>query len=281
MLRMAMLTVVAGVAVSPMARMPFGSVRSSRNTGSLVTMECPLPLWFSAGATMWTSPMAWRICATAAMPGARTPSSLATRIRYGGGSGRCCATAPPRSAQPATTIAVTAKKARRIELERSLEVLLRPEAGFGRLRRGRLLRACPENRPAEEAEQRHREERDRERKQRANQPDHGGHRHERRRHDAEEQPEEAEDDFEEDAEREGEDPEDDVEQGADHGADDTDHHGRQHAGDADQEERAHRYSWLRRNPETGSATRRRAWSFREPRRARDCAALLPWPRART
>ena len=49
MLRIATLTVVAGVAVRPIARSPFGSVRSSRNTGSLVTIECPLPLWFSAG----------------------------------------------------------------------------------------------------------------------------------------------------------------------------------------------------------------------------------------
>ena len=39
-----MLTVLAGVAVRPMAFMPFGSVRSSRKTGSLVTIECPLPL---------------------------------------------------------------------------------------------------------------------------------------------------------------------------------------------------------------------------------------------
>ena len=81
MLRMATLTVLAGVAVRPMAFSPFGSVRSSRKTGSVVTIEWPLPLWFSAGATMMTSPMACRICATAAMPGARTPSSLLTRMR--------------------------------------------------------------------------------------------------------------------------------------------------------------------------------------------------------
>ena len=44
MLRIATLTVVAGVAVSEIAFKPFGSVRSSRNTGSVVTIECPLPL---------------------------------------------------------------------------------------------------------------------------------------------------------------------------------------------------------------------------------------------
>ena len=85
MFRMATLTVLAGVAVSPIARSPFGSVRSSRTIGSLVTIECPLPLWFSAGATMMTSPIACSRCAMAAMPGARTPSSLLTRMRYGGG----------------------------------------------------------------------------------------------------------------------------------------------------------------------------------------------------
>ena len=50
MFRMAMLTVVAGVAVRPIAFRPFGSVRSSRRIGSLVTIECPLPLWFSDSA---------------------------------------------------------------------------------------------------------------------------------------------------------------------------------------------------------------------------------------
>ena len=85
MFRMATLTVVAGVAVNPIAFSPFGSVRSSRRIGSLVTIECPFPLWFSDGPTMITWPIAWRICATAASPGARTPSSLLIRIRYGGG----------------------------------------------------------------------------------------------------------------------------------------------------------------------------------------------------
>ena len=61
---MAMLTVLAGVALRPIAFMPFGSVRSSRKTGSVVMIECPLPLWFCDGATMITVPMACRIEAT-------------------------------------------------------------------------------------------------------------------------------------------------------------------------------------------------------------------------
>jgi hypothetical protein len=71
MLRIATLTVLAGVAVSPIALSPFGSVRSSLKIASLlVEIECPAPLWLSAGATIVTSPMACRICASAAIPGA-------------------------------------------------------------------------------------------------------------------------------------------------------------------------------------------------------------------
>ena len=58
MFLIAMLTVLAGVAVSPMAGSPFGSVRSSRNTVSDVMIECPFPVWFSAGPTMMGVPIA-------------------------------------------------------------------------------------------------------------------------------------------------------------------------------------------------------------------------------
>jgi hypothetical protein len=59
MLRIATLTVLAGVAVSPIALRPFGSVRSSRMIASFaVEIECPAPLEFSAGATIDTSPIA-------------------------------------------------------------------------------------------------------------------------------------------------------------------------------------------------------------------------------
>jgi hypothetical protein len=58
MLLIATLTVVAGVAVKLIAFSPLGKVRSAWNIGSVVTIECPLPLWFSAGATMMTWPIA-------------------------------------------------------------------------------------------------------------------------------------------------------------------------------------------------------------------------------
>ncbi len=58
MLLIATFTVVAGVAVSEIALSPFGKVRSVRKTGSVVTIECPLPLWLSAGATIVTWPIA-------------------------------------------------------------------------------------------------------------------------------------------------------------------------------------------------------------------------------
>src|ERR1051325_6410507 len=46
---------------------------------------------------MKTSPIACSVCATMAIPGARTPSSLLIRMRYGGGCGRdCCARAGTR-----------------------------------------------------------------------------------------------------------------------------------------------------------------------------------------
>src|SRR5688572_24831887 len=87
----AMLTTLAGVAVSPIAGSPFGSVKSSRKTVSDVMIECPFPVWLSAGPTMMGVPIAWSAWATAAIPGARTPSSLTTRMRYGGGCRNCCA----------------------------------------------------------------------------------------------------------------------------------------------------------------------------------------------
>ena len=77
----AMNMVVAGVVLSPMARSPPGSVRSSRNTGSIVTTEWLFPLCTSDGATTITSPSAFSACASAASPGARTPSSLLIRMR--------------------------------------------------------------------------------------------------------------------------------------------------------------------------------------------------------
>src|SRR5215510_13195438 len=47
---------------------------------------------------MMTWPIAWSVCATIAMPGARTPSSLLIRMRYGSGCGRaCCARAGANS----------------------------------------------------------------------------------------------------------------------------------------------------------------------------------------
>ena len=52
MLLSATLIVLAGVAVSPIAFNPLGSVRSCRKIGSAMVIEWPLPDWFSAGATM-------------------------------------------------------------------------------------------------------------------------------------------------------------------------------------------------------------------------------------
>jgi hypothetical protein len=72
---------LTGVAVRPMAAIPPGSVKSSRWIGSEMVIECPLPLWLSSGATTSTSPNALSACATARIPGARTPSSLPTRMR--------------------------------------------------------------------------------------------------------------------------------------------------------------------------------------------------------
>src|SRR5688572_206815 len=132
MFRMATLTVLAGVAVSPIAFKPFGSVRSSRKIASrFVEMECPAPLEFSAGATIDTSPIACRICASAAMPGARTPSSLLTRIRYAGGCRVCWAdagTSRPMATRNARTMRV-----------RCMEEELRPPSGGLRLTRRHLV----------------------------------------------------------------------------------------------------------------------------------------------
>src|SRR5688572_28558607 len=100
----AMLTTLAGVAVSPIAGSPFGSVKSSRKTVSDVMIECPFPVWLSAGPTMMGVPIAWSAWATAAIPGARTPSTLTTRMRYGGGCRNCCAAAGAN--RPAANIRV-------------------------------------------------------------------------------------------------------------------------------------------------------------------------------
>src|SRR5688572_7371094 len=145
MLRSAMLIVVTGVAVRPMAFIPFGSVMSSRKIGSLVTIEWPFPLWFSAGATIVTSPIACSTCASAARPGARTPSSLLTRIRYGGGGcRRCCAKVGASSHTPssrARRTRATAEAAAAAAARRSAPAATRRAAGRGE----RGLSACRES----------------------------------------------------------------------------------------------------------------------------------------
>src|SRR5688572_22007163 len=122
MFLIATFTVLAGVAVRPIALRPFGSVSSSRMIAWLaVEMECPAPLEFSAGATIDTSPIACRICASAAMPGAFTPSSLLTRIRYGGGCRVCCADAGASSTAATRSARRTLVRCMKEEISRNLD----------------------------------------------------------------------------------------------------------------------------------------------------------------
>ena len=117
-----------------------------------------------------------------------------------------------------------------------------------------------------------------------------------------EQTAQAEEQLEEDAERQRDEPEEQRAATRPATAPTTPRPAGRQANHAEQQERAHRQSWLRRNPGTGSAASGEArasdasdashWAraaallggglaVGAPRRARDCAALLPSPRART
>src|SRR5262245_56150621 len=114
-----------------------------------MVIECPLPLWLSSGATTITSPSAFSDWASARIPGARTPSSLLTRMRYVDGWGATLVT----GASTARTISAT-----RTPSFRMLRSLAQVESedldDFGRTPgRGSI------DGPRDEAEQNHGQER--------------------------------------------------------------------------------------------------------------------------